>query len=165
MGHVRGTGLPGPYQSPGFALASDAVFGGTSAAVGTGLELTTSWGFRGGYTHNWDPYWNTAIYGACAAVQCNAKALISTNIAAVAVAGTGFSCDPNFNIAQVGVITPWTPVKNLTFSADLAWSHLDQKYAGAVAIPAMAGIAKPAGNYELKDQSAVSLLLRAQRNW
>ena len=33
---------------------------------------------RGGFTHNWDPYWNSSIYGAYAAVQYNdtAKVLI-----------------------------------------------------------------------------------------
>ena len=50
-----GTNLPGAYQSIGFANAPDAVYSGTSAATGTGLENVTTWGFRGGYNHNWDP--------------------------------------------------------------------------------------------------------------
>jgi hypothetical protein len=36
-------------------------------------------------------------------------------------------CNPDFNIAQLGFITRWTPVKNLTFSGDLTWTRLDQK--------------------------------------
>jgi Porin subfamily len=32
-------------------------------------ETVKTWGFRGAYTHNWDPYWNTAIYGAYALAQ------------------------------------------------------------------------------------------------
>jgi hypothetical protein len=161
------TGLPGAYQSLGFAAVTDAVFGGTSSANGTGLELTTTYGFRGGYTHNWDAFWNTGIYGAWAAVRHTdtAKGLICANITAVAVAGTGFTCNPDFNLAQIGIITRWTPVKNLTFSADLNYTQLDQKYSGAVAIPAVTGIGKPAANYELKDQDRWTLLLRAQRNW
>jgi hypothetical protein len=39
------------------------------------------------------------------------------------------SCNPDYNIAQIGTQTQWTPVKNLTFSADLLYTHLDQKYA------------------------------------
>jgi hypothetical protein len=32
-------------------------------------ETVKTWGFRDAYTHNWDPYWNTAIYGAYALAQ------------------------------------------------------------------------------------------------
>jgi hypothetical protein len=41
--------------------------------------------------------------------------------------GVTYTCDPNFGTAQFGVVTRWTPVKNLTFSAEVAWFHLDQK--------------------------------------
>jgi hypothetical protein len=91
--------------------------------------------------------------------------LICANAALVAVAGTGFSCNPNFNIAQIGFETAWTPVKNLTFSTDVVWTGLDQKYAGQVVLPAINTIGKPAANYELKDQNTVTVLLRAQRTW
>jgi hypothetical protein len=73
-------------------------------------------------------------------------------------------CNPDFAIGQVGVITRWTPVKNLTFSADLTWTHLDQKYSGVVGLTPSGTTAKPTAFYELKDQDTVTLL-RAQRNW
>ena len=58
------------------------------------------------------------------------------------------------------------PVKNLTFSGDFVWTNLDQNYSGQIALPvAVAGIAKPIANYELKDQNTFTLLLRAQRSW
>jgi hypothetical protein len=157
-----GTSAVGAYQSVGFAQANDTVF-----ANGTSQEKTQTWGFRGGYTHNWNPYWNSTVFGAYAGIRYNgnATALICANVTAIAVAGSGFSCNPNFNIAQVGFRTAWTPVKNLTFSGDVVWTGLDQKYTGQVALPAVGAIAKPAANYELKDQSTVTLLLRAQRNW
>ncbi|TCU76900.1 porin-like protein [Bradyrhizobium sp. R2.2-H] len=147
------------YQSIGFAGVSDAVFG-----PGGQLELTKTYGFRGAYTHNWSPYWNTALYGAWAAVNYNstAKGLICGSAAFATLTGT---CNPDFNIGQVGVITRWTPVKNLTFSADFVYSHLDQKYSGVITTPALTNVAKPAAAYELKDQDTYSLLLRAQRNW
>ena len=82
---------------------------------------------------------------------------------ALALTGT---CNPDFDIEQVGVITRWVPVKNLTFSGDFNWTRIDQKYAGTVSVPAtLAGVAKPAAVYELKDQDSFTLLLRAQRNW
>ncbi len=147
------------YQSIGFAGVSDAVFSPTGE-----LQLTTTYGFRGAYTHNWNPYWNTALYGAWAAVNYNgtAKGLICGSAAFASLTGT---CNPDFNIGQIGVITRWTPVKNLTFSADFTYSHLDQKYSGTLTAPALTSVAKPAAAYELKDQDTYSLLLRAQRNW
>jgi len=55
-------------------------------------------------------------------------------------------------------------VKNLTFSADLTWSHIDQKNSGTIAF-ASGAIGKPATVYELKNEDNLVLLLRAQRNW
>ena len=35
----------------------------------TSIETVKTWGFRGGYTHNWDPYWATALYGGYAQLK------------------------------------------------------------------------------------------------
>src|SRR6266436_2435471 len=32
------------------------------------------------------------------------------------------SCNPNYDVSQLGVVTRWTPVKNLTFSAEVMCS-------------------------------------------
>lgn len=74
-------------------------------------------------------------------------------------------CNLDFNFAVAGIVTRWTPVKNLTFSTEVTYTMLDQKYASGstVVLPAQAGIAKPSATYQLKDQNTVSLL-RAQRN-
>jgi Porin subfamily len=148
------------YQSIGFANAPDTVF-----VTGSQQETVKTWGFRGAYTHNWDPYWNTGIYGAYAAIQYgnNGKVAICANaVALLALVGT---CNPDFNIAQAGIITRWSPVKNLTFSGDFTWTRIDQKYAGTVVAPTLASVAKPAAVYELKDQDSYNFLLRAQRNF
>jgi len=167
-----GTSLAGAYQSVGFGIAPDTVFG-----AGTQQKLIQTWGGRGGYTHNWDPYWNTSIYGAWASIHYSgdAASLICGGVvdgfafagsfkAAAAAPGSITTCNPDYNIAQAGIITRWTPVKNLTFSADLTYQHLDQKMAGTVSAPS-ATIGKPAAVYELRNQDNVLLLLRAQRNW
>lgn len=150
------------YQSIGFAGVGDAVF-----APGRGLSTVQTWGMRGGFTHNWDPHWNSGLYGAYAQVRYGStgSSLICAGIAATGVLSAGSTCNPDFNIAQIGLITRWVPVKNLTFSADVTYTHLDQKYSGTVNAPTVASVAKPAAAYELKDQDTVSLLLRAQRNW
>ena len=68
-------------------------------------------------------------------------------------------------MAQVGVITRWTPVKNLTFSAEVGCIFLDQKFAGAAITAGCGSKLSPAATYELKDQSTVILNVRAQRNF
>ncbi|BAM90873.1 conserved exported hypothetical protein [Bradyrhizobium oligotrophicum S58] len=156
------SGVTGAYQSVGFAGVADAVF-----SNGSGLSTVQTWGMRGAFTHNWDPRWNTAVYGAYAQVRYGqtGSSLICAGIAATAMLTAGSTCNPDFNLGQIGLITRWTPVKGLTFSADVTYSHLDQKYSGTAIAPAIASTAKPAAIYELKDQDTVSMLLRAQRNW
>ena len=160
-----GTGLAGAYQSIAFGGIADAVFTGTSAANGSSLETVKTWGFRGGYTHNWSPNWASGIYGAYGQLHYGnaGKTVICAN--AVALLGLVGTCNPDFNIAAIGFNTIWKPVPNLAFTADFNWTRLDQKYSGTVVNPGVASVAKPAGVYELKDQDSFSMLLRAQRNW
>jgi len=160
-----GTRLAGAYQSIALAGISDSVF-----VTGAGQELTTSYGFNGAYTHNWDPYWSSAIYGAWAAVRYDNTAkgyVCGAFVTALALSSGGSGCNPDFNYAVLGTVTRWTPVKNLTFSAELSYMVLDQKYASGstVTLPQQSNIAKPGTVYELKDQNRLTLLLRAQRNW
>lgn len=166
--YFSGANLPGAYQSVGFGIAPDSVF-----ATGTSQQLVQTWGMRGAYTHNWDPYWNTSVYGAYAGVHytsaaqnliCGVPGLSTGSFRATYGAGVT-SCNPDYNVGQIGLITRWTPVKNLTFSGDLTFTNLDQKMAGTIVYPGSTGIGKPAAVYELKDQNTLTLLLRAQRNW
>ncbi|WP_426615647.1 porin [Bradyrhizobium sp. McL0616] len=157
------SGAAGAYGSLGYASAPDTVY-----TNGSNQESIKTWGFRGAYTHNWDPYWNTSIYGAYAQAQFGTlgkTAICASFVAALAPTAGAAGCNPDFAVGQVGLITRWTPVKNLTFSADVAWTHLDQKNSGLITLPTLAATAKPSAVYELKDQDSVVLLLRAQRNW
>ena len=155
-----GTGLAGAYQSVGLAGVSDAVF-----STGGDLQLTETYGFRAGYNHNWNPYWSSGLYGAMGWVHYNGTAAAGICANAVALGGFVGTCNPNFDVASVGLITRWTPVKNLTFSGDLTWSHLNQNYVGTWALPTQSSIGKPAGVYEAKDQDTIVFLARAQRNF
>ncbi|HVX75634.1 MAG TPA: porin, partial [Bradyrhizobium sp.] len=159
--------LVGAYESVGFGMAPDSVF-----APGGSQHLIQTWGGRGAFNHNWDPYWSSAIYGAFAAVHYDgaSKSLICGSGGGIGTFqltyGLGVtSCNPDFNIAQLGTITRWTPVKNLTFSGEFVYTHLDQNMSGVAALPATASIGKPATLYQLKDQDTYQVLLRAQRNW
>ena len=61
------------------------------------------------------------------------------------------------------MVTRWTPVKNLTFSAEVGAFFLDQKFTGTSGLAPSAP--KPTTVYEFKDQSNVFLNVRAQRNF
>src|SRR6266699_5069424 len=144
------------YQSLGFAAIADAVFTGGNGLTNSNLETVKTWGFRGGFTHNWDPYWSSSIYGAYGALQYGG--LAKTTICGFAVSQLGLTgnCNPDFNIAVIGGNIVWTPVKNLAFTADVNWTHLDQKYSGTVFVQPPASLAKPTALYELKDQNSVT---------
>ena len=136
------TGVAGAYQSIGFGQTSDAVFlpGFLTGGATGDLKLTEAFGVRGAFNHNWDPYWSTSLWGSYAAVRYNgapstslpprvSSARVSTSARLVTA---DYTCNPDFNIAQVGVVTRWTPVKNLTFSAEVGAFFLDQKFTGAL---------------------------------
>ena len=171
------------YNSVGFGATTDGVYfpgaGGTD-----GIKLTTAWGVRGAFNHNWDPYWSSSVFGSYSGVRydggandniqglgnstakgayCAAFALSHPGQAVVGNAAGAYTCNPDFNVSQLGVVTRWTPVKNLTFSAEVQWFHLDQKMSGSSVFAATAP--KPATLYEFKDQNTFLLQLRAQRNF
>src|SRR6202000_2943125 len=132
--YAMGSSIPGAYQSIGFGSAPDSLF-----TTGGDQQLVQTWGMRGAFNHNFDPYWSGAIYGAFAAVHydglgqsllCGVGGVGGSFRTALGLAGIGGAaavCNPDYNIGQLGGIIRWTPVKNLTFSADLTWEHLDQK--------------------------------------
>jgi hypothetical protein len=168
------TGVPGAYQSLGIGVATDAIYsGGFGGGATNGLILTNAWGIRGAFNHNWDPYWSSSLWGSYGQVRYSGSVLDGTSAkgafcnsfnAAIGAKSLDYSCNPDFSFAQVGVVTRWTPVKNLTFSAEVGAFFLDQKFTGSAFIPA-APAPKPNAFYEFRDQSTVFLNVRAQRNF
>src|SRR3569833_1486005 len=70
----RNTGSLNPKV--GFGYVSDGVFGNGNALNGAnsitnGIQLTEAYGFRGGFTHNWDPYWASSLFGSASFVRYN----------------------------------------------------------------------------------------------
>jgi hypothetical protein len=152
----------GGTGSVGFGATTDGVYTPTS-----GIELTDAFGVRGAFNHNWDANWSTSLYGSASFVRydgaaksayCAAYAKVITN------PSTDFSCNPNFNVYQVGLVTRWTPVKNLTFSAEVQYFRLDQSFSGSANIAAPPA-PQPAGVYKFEDQDTVLLQARVQRNF
>ncbi|WBU27641.1 porin [Rhodopseudomonas palustris] len=154
------------YQSIAFGGAADGVFAGTNNLNGTSIEKTNAWGVRGAFNHNWSPYWSTSVFGSYTSIDYNGTAtnLICANV--LASYGAGSTCNPDFRIAQVGTVTRWTPVKNLTFSGEVMYTYLDQGSSGTVTLANPTNGTKPAtALYELKDQGVWSGNLRVQRNF
>jgi hypothetical protein len=168
------TGRADAYQSVGFGQTADGVFLPV-AFGGTGdIKLVDAFGIRGAFNHNWDPYWSTSLFGSYSMVRyggtntdlTTAKGQWCANYVANKTAPSAdFSCNPDFNVSQLGLVTRWTPVSNLTFSMEAMWFHLDQKMAGTINNPVGVVAPKPITRYEFKDQDAVSLNVRVQRNF
>jgi hypothetical protein len=165
------TSRPGAYQSVGLGYTSDGVY----SPFGS-IELTEAYGVRGAFNHNWDPYWSSSLFGSYSAVRYNGNAtaqycaaFTGPVVGGAALAGrtfsADFSCNPDFNVSQLGLVTRWTPVQNLTFSAEVQWFHLDQMMAGAITASPGATSPKPNTTYEFKDQDTVSFNVRVQRNF
>jgi len=171
------------YQSVGFGATTDGVYMPGPGGTG-GIVLTTAWGLRGAFNHNWDPYWSTSLFGSYSQVKfdggandnllgagttsakgayCAAFAQSHPGQALAGNAAGNYTCNPDFNVSQLGVVTRWTPVKNLTFSGEVQWFHLDQKMSGSSVFAATAP--KPSALYEFKDQDTILLQVRAQRNF
>jgi hypothetical protein len=176
-----GTNRAGAYQSIGLGATTDAVWlpaGATTGPFAGGdgqLKLTEAYGVRGAFNHNWNPYWSSSLFGSYSAVRYKGsvgdlgsakgaycQAYIGST-GGLATKSADFTCNPDFNVSQLGLTTRWVPVKNLTFSAEVQWFHLDQKFTGTSTLSAAAP--KPATVYEFKDQNAVSLQVRVQRNF
>jgi porin-like protein len=179
----NGGALLPSFGSVGFGTTTDAVFmpafvPGFGFTGGTGdLKLTTAYGFRGAYNHNWDPYWSSSLFGSWSAVRYGGSEFDLTTAkgqyclayrrANGLVLGVNtsidYSCNPNFDVSQLGFVTRWTPVKNLTFSAEVMLFHLNQNFSGAATLTPAAP--KPIQVYEFKDQNTVALNVRVQRNF
>jgi hypothetical protein len=151
-----GTGLAGAYQSVAAGASGDGVF-----TNGGSIQKSTEWGVRGAFTHNWNAYWNSSLFGSYSKVSwgSTAQAIICAPILA-AINGT---CNPNFDIAQVGGITRWTPVKNLTLSGELLYTWLEQSNSGSILVSP--GATKPAALYEFKNQGTLTGNVRIQRTF
>ncbi|MFZ5732301.1 MAG: porin [Pseudomonadota bacterium] len=170
---IFGQGITGAtYQSLGFGFTSDGVYTGTNTANGTAIQLTTAYGVRAAFIHNWNAQWQSSLWGSYSAVRYNntaANALCASYGRAGNVTGLNvtYTCDPDFNVAQIGFRTGWTPVAGLTFSMEYLYVNLDQKFTGTgtFAVVPSAALAKPAANYNFKDQDTHSINFRVQRNF
>jgi hypothetical protein len=159
----------------------------------SGLQLTKGWGLRGAYNHNWDPYWSSSLFGGWAEIRYNQTAkdlwcasyggtfangtALPTAFSGAALAGghpatpipgTGYSCDPGFSLAQIGLITRWTPVKNLTFSVEGLYTYLFTNMHGLATGTLTSSVPQPGGTaaiWQYGSMGTASVNFRVQRNF
>jgi hypothetical protein len=147
----------------GFGYVLDGVF-----SPGGSIQQSDAWEVSAFYEHYWNPAWRTSLWGnyshisygdagnamlAAAFSPAGGRLGTSSSTSAGATAGSlsGTTNNFDFGIAQVGTRTAWTPVTNLTLSAEFTYSRLDQSldgtYTGSVT-------GKPANQpYQIKDQN------------
>jgi hypothetical protein len=190
--YVLGTSSSDPssfdiYSGTKFAMGvvTDSIYSGASAVNPlTQQQLTRGWGFQGAYNHNWDPYWSTSLFGGIAGLSYNqtAKQLYcNTYVSNPGVAirgggvtggggsggtfGAGSVCDPGFTISEIGLVTRWTPVKNLTFSAEVLYAYLKTNMSGTITGTPSSALPLAPTTYAFGNNGTASLNLRVQRNF
>lgn len=141
----------------GFTFAGVPIADGVYGGLGSSIELTKAYGFNGAFNHNWNRNWSSSLFGSWSRVDYNGAA--TATICAGAYGGS-VTCNPDFNISQLGASTTWKPVKDLAFIAEATWVHIDQKNVGTTTLTGLAGRTATFGNTD-----SYSGVLRVQRNF
>ena len=161
-----GSGV-GSAGSMAFGYVLDGVYTGTNSGNGSSIDLSSAWEVSAYFEHYWNPAWRTSVFGSYTSITYgsagNAALLAAangagflSNTATGAVTGSFLGTNTgnfNFAVAQVGTRTAWTPVQNLTLSAEFVYSRLIQNQNGLYTVgTGVPGVA--AGNtFELKNQN------------
>ncbi len=162
-------GVPGQFAGSGtigFGPTTDGVFLPVANGGDGSIHLTTAYGVRGAFNHNWDPYWSTSLWGGAGWVRYDDTAraeLCGAFNAVVPGNGVTYSCNPNYSVGMVGVVTRWTPVKNFTFSAEVGFIGLKQGFSGTATFSP--GAPQPIQTWTFHNQDTAYLNVRVQRNF
>ena len=144
-----GSGMNGGFaatNSDGTVNYSGPAFDAVATTAAGNLELTTAWSITGGFEHFWNTQWKTSLYGAYGEVSYSDAAAA---VIRPATAAAGSSA--NWNFAQIGSRTTWTPVANLDLSLEAMYNRLDGAWA--------------TGTAQFGDKDWVSGIFRVQRNF
>ncbi|MDB5632039.1 MAG: hypothetical protein JWR49_894 [Tardiphaga sp.] len=148
-------------NSLAFGYVLDGVF-----STGGSIQQSNAWEVSAFYEHYWNPNWRTSLFGnyshisygdsgnamLFAAFGAGGGKLSTSTSTATTTAGT-LAATGNFDLglASVGTKTSWTPVKNLTLSAEFIYTRMDQNLNGTYT----GNVSGKAANqtYTLKDQN------------
>jgi hypothetical protein len=158
----------------GFGIISDSVYGGTTVANESSIQLTTMWGVNAAYEHFWSPHWQTSVYGAYISTGYNAQAnamLCSMEGSFVAGAGAGAgiaavaagACNNNWSYWNVGTRTQFNLDSQTYLGLDVVYTDLQTALSGMTATAASG--TQPAVARVVSDQSAFIFEFRVHRNF
>ena len=119
----------------GFGYVLDGVYGGP----GTQVQQSEAWAVSAFYEHYWNPAWRTSVFGNYSHISYGdagnaflftslTRAATGTSNGGVLTPGTTGNFD--LGLTQIGTRTAWTPVRNLTLSAQFTYSRLEQNLNG-----------------------------------
>ena len=158
-------------NSIGFGYVLDGVYG-----TGGQIQQSEAWSVVGFYEHYWNPAWRTSLFGSYSKISYGdaGNALLAAAFAPVRPAGvvgsnngslSGSTGNFDFGVAQIGTRTAWTPVKNLTFSAEFTYTRLEQSLGGTWN-GTIGGRSTPAsGSYAVQDQNIYNGSLQVLRSF
>ena len=154
-------------NSIGFGYVLDGVFGPNGQ-----IQQSDAWEVSAFFEHYWNPNWRTSLYGNYSHVSYGdaGNALLASSFALGGVNGgtlaaptlrqTGGNFD--LGLAQIGTRTAWTPVRNLTLSAEFTYSRIDQNLQGTYT---GAATGKASQTYTLGNQNAYNGAVQILRSF
>ena len=83
----------------------------------------------------------------------------------VTITSADFHCDPGGTLGQIGLVTRWTPVKNLTFSGEVMYTELFTRMKGSAFYTPSSGFPLVQGTYQYGNMGTAEVELRVQRNF
>ncbi|WP_315831815.1 porin [Bradyrhizobium prioriisuperbiae] len=155
-----------------FGYILDGVYTGTNAANGTGISKTDAWEVSAYYEHYWNPAWRTSVFGSYSQISygsgANAALLAAFNAPVPppnsVAAGSALAGTFSLGFAQIGTRTAWSPVRNLTLSAEFTYTRLDQNLSGTVNVTGVPGYAG-ATTFNVRDQNRYNGAVQALRSF
>jgi hypothetical protein len=182
FGGTLDTAGAGRYlRASGNGIGSSLAFGYVLDGVysnGTGIDLSTAWDVSAYYEHYWNPAWRTSLFGNYSQIEYGSAgnaaliAALSTGGASATtgvLAGAGgvgaVTGSMKFATAQIGTRTAWTPVKDLTISAEFLYSHVYNNLSGTF-VNASAVSGAPVGRvFTLSDQNIYNGAVQINRSF
>ncbi|MBR1222164.1 porin [Bradyrhizobium sp. U87765 SZCCT0131] len=132
----------GTYDSAGAGRLANIGNGGMAFgyvldgiyANGTSFVKSDAWNVAAFYEHYWTPAWRTSLFASYSHISYGAAGdallLAMANAGRLSTGKTTATGSFDVGVAQVGTRTAWTPVQNLTLSAEFLYTRLQQHLNG-----------------------------------
>jgi hypothetical protein len=172
------------YQSVGFGATTDGVWLPVAAGGDGDIHLTTAFGVRGAFNHNWDAYWSTSLFGSYAGVRydgstndnltgaglstakgacCAAFAASHPGQALVGNSTGAYTCNPDYNVSQLGLFDPLDSGQESDVLGRSRLVSSESEDVGQLGVHAHRSATEAL--YEFKNQNTVVGQVRVQRNF